>query len=182
VADELVTRFYSVDYQPVIPLIRILAVHIPIAAMDTVLAIALIASNRQNKYVVVSAIAAVFNPIACVVLINATDRAYDNGAIGAAIVTVATELFVMAGAIRLKSPGVLDRSTISASLRCVAAGLVLVPVLFVADPLPLPVQIALGIAVYGIAALLLRVIRISELREMLGSTGSERQPVPEPID
>ena len=52
--------------------------------------------------------AAALNPIACVLLIHWADNRYGNGAIGAALVTVATELFILVGALRLRPPGVLD--------------------------------------------------------------------------
>ncbi len=110
VADDLIPALYDPQYDPSIVLIQILAGHVPLAAMDTVLAVALIASNRQSRYLWVSVGAAVFNPIACVVLIHWANDRYGNGAIGAAIVTVATELIVMVGAIVLRVPGVLDRA------------------------------------------------------------------------
>ena len=88
VADDLIATIYDVQWEPTVPLIQILALQIPIAAMDTILATALIASDRHHKYLWVSASAAVLNPVACVVLIHWADRNYDNGAIGAAIVGV----------------------------------------------------------------------------------------------
>lgn len=185
-ADELVTAFYTSTYEPVIPLIQILALHIPLAGIDTILAVALIANDRLKRYILVSALAALVNPVACVLLIHWAERNFDNGAIGAAVVTLGTELVVMGGALALRSKGVLDRAAATAALRCVAAGLVIVPVLFVADDSPLAVQVAFGIVAYSAAALSLRVITVGELRRVargaLGSVSSKRRRVPESFE
>ena len=70
VADDLIATIYDVQYEPTVPLIQILALQIPIAALDTILATALIASDRHHKYLWVAASAAVLHPVACVVLIH----------------------------------------------------------------------------------------------------------------
>jgi O-antigen/teichoic acid export membrane protein len=182
VADELFDALYEPEYGPAKVLMQILAGHVPLAAMDTVLAVALIASNRQAPYLYVSIVAAVFNPIACIVLIHWANDRYGNGAIGAAIVTVATELVVMTGAIALRAPGVLDRTTTWRCIRIIAAGLVIVPVLMVADPLSLAVQIPLGAASYGIGLLTFGAVSISEIRAIVASVTSRRHAEHEPID
>jgi O-antigen/teichoic acid export membrane protein len=161
---------------------QILAGHIPLAAMDTVLAIALISSNRQGPYLWVSVAAAIFNPIACIILIRWADGRYGNGAIGAAIVTVATELVVLVGAMLLRSPGVLDRRSISHCLRIVAAGLCIVPVLLGFDSLPLALQVPLGAASYGVGLLLFGAVTIGEIRSLVASFLSRRQAVHQSID
>ena len=60
------------DFSESVVLMQILAIHIPVAAVDTIMAMALIAVDRQNRYVVVAGCAAVLNPIACVIAINLT--------------------------------------------------------------------------------------------------------------
>ena len=152
VADDLVRLVYEPDFYPSISLIQILSFHIPLAAMDTVLATALIASNRQRRYLYVSLAAAALNPIACVLLIHWADSRYENGAIGAALVTVFTELFILVGALRLRPPGVLDWPATWNLGRILLAGGAMVPVLIVWGSLPLFVQVALGAATYPIAS------------------------------
>jgi hypothetical protein len=120
------------------------------------------------------------------VLIRWAERRYDNPAIGAAIVTLGTELFVMIGAIMLRSRGVLDRATTLSLARIAAAALLLVPLLFVAGDLPLLVQIACGIVAYVVAALLFRAITVDEVRGMVGglygSVTARRRRVPEAVE
>jgi O-antigen/teichoic acid export membrane protein len=182
VSDELISGLYEPQYQPAIVLMQILAGHVPLAAMDTVLAVALIASNRQSRYLYVSIVAAVTNPIACVLLIHWANDRYANGAIGAAVVTVITELIVMSGAIWLRAPGVLDRATMVKGLRIAAAGLLMVPVLLLGDPLLLPVQVLLGGATYGLGVLLFGAVSKREIRSVVNSVTSKRRATNRPID
>jgi O-antigen/teichoic acid export membrane protein len=183
VADDLVRLVYEPDFYPSISLIQILAFHIPLAAMDTVLATALIAVHRQRRYLYVSLVAAGLNPIACVALINWADSRYGNGAIGAALVTVATELFILLGALRLRTPGVLDWAATRNLVQILLAGAAMVPVLIVGGSLPLFVQVALGAATYLIALLLFRAVGPDEIRRLIASSPlGRRRQVPEPID
>jgi O-antigen/teichoic acid export membrane protein len=182
VAHDLVHLIYKPDFYGSISLIQILSVHIPLAGMDTVLASALIAADRQRRYLYVALGAAILNPIACVFLIHWADRRYANGAIGAAIVTVATEAYILVGALRLRAPGVFDRASTENVFRIIAAGLVMVPLLLVGGSLPLFVQVALGAASYPLALLLFRAVTIDEVRRLLASLPFGRRPVPEPIE
>jgi O-antigen/teichoic acid export membrane protein len=175
VADDLITLIYKPVYGPTIVLIQILAAQIPIAAMDTVLATALIASDRQSRYLWVSVAAAVFNPPACILMIHWTNRRYDNGAIGAAIVTILTELIVLTGALILRSPGVLDRATLWRGVRIVAAALVIVPAVLAVESMPLAVKIGSGAASYGVALLVFGVASVSEIRSLVSSFTARRQ-------
>jgi O-antigen/teichoic acid export membrane protein len=175
VADDLVRFIYAQDYDPSIVLIQILAFQIPITAMDTVLATALVAADRLNRYLFVAAIAAILNPIACVIAVNITDSRYDNGAIGAAIVMVGTELWVMIGALYLRAPGVLDRAEVGRILRITAATAAMTPVLLLAGDWPILIQVSLGVVVYAIASLAFGGISIAELRDMVGQMTKARR-------
>ena len=183
VADDLIRLIYQPDFYPSISLIQILSLHIPLAALDTVLATALIAANQQRRYLYVALGAAVLNPFACVALIHWAQGRYANAAIGAAIVTVATEAYILVGALRLKAPGVFDRAAIVETVRIIAAGLAMIPVLLLARSTPLVVQVLLGAATYPIALLLFRAVRLDEIHRLIDSSPlGRRRNVPEPID
>jgi O-antigen/teichoic acid export membrane protein len=179
VAGDLVAIFYDGNtYDPSIVLIQILSIIIPFAAVDTILAMALIASDRQRRYVYVAGTAAVLNPLACILAIPATMNAFDNGAIGAAIVTVGTELFVMTGALLFRSPGVMDRATVIAAARFAAAGLAMVPALLLAGDLPLGIKVVVGVVCYLAASVAFGAISVADLqravREVFETVGSIR--------
>ena len=82
------------EFGDAIPLVAILSAHIPLAAIDTVLGAAVFARDRQRTLAVVAWVAAILNPIANLIAIPLADRLWSNGAIGAATVTVATELLM----------------------------------------------------------------------------------------
>ena len=168
IADDLVAFIYNREFDSSIVLIQILAVGLPIIAIDTLLGMALVAADRVKGFLGVAAIAAVLNPIACIVLIPIADSRYDNGAIAAAIVTVATELWIMAGALYFRSPGVVDRTEVRQIGRIVAASAAMAPVLLVSAGWPLAVQVVLGMVVYALASLALRSITLAELRDEVG--------------
>jgi O-antigen/teichoic acid export membrane protein len=182
VADDLIHLLYDAEFDSAIPVMRILAPQVPLAAMDTVLATALIASNRMRQYLFVSIGAAIFNPIACVFLIHWSVDRYANGAIGAAIVTVLTELIVMIGAIVLKSKGVLDREASWLSIRTIAAALLMVPALLLIDGWGLAAKVAFGAIIYGVGLLVFRAVSVAEIRSLVASITSRRRKVPQPID
>jgi O-antigen/teichoic acid export membrane protein len=166
IADDLIRFIYDDSYTSSIVLVQILAFVIPIMAMDTVLGTALVASDRLSRYVWISAAAACWNPVACVFAIKLTESRYGNGAIGTSVVTVATELWIMAGAMYLRAPGVVDRTEVGRIVRILAASAAMVPVLLVSAGWPLLVQVLLGAATYGVATLLFGGITIPELRDV----------------
>jgi O-antigen/teichoic acid export membrane protein len=168
VAADLLGFFYSEDFSKSVPLMQILAIHIPVAAVDTILAMSLIAIDRQRKYIVVAGCAAVLNPIACIIAIHVTMRTHDNGAIGAAIVTVATEVLILAAALVIRPAGVMDGATQWMCVRIVGAGLAMGAVVLIASDLALPIQILLGILVYAAASVALRTVAVSDARRIVG--------------
>lgn len=157
-ADVISLLHYPTGFAHTVPLIRILALHVPVVGLDTVLGAALMASDRQKSWVMVGCLAAMLNPLLNLIAIPITVEAFGNGAVGASIVTVATELFMMAGAIYLRPRGVLDWPVVHYLFRCILA---CVPILMVgtfADHVWLPAKIVLGVVAYGVASLALRTV------------------------
>jgi O-antigen/teichoic acid export membrane protein len=179
IADPFITLLYHGEFQQAIPLMRILALHIPIVGLDIVLGSVAMASDRQRQWVMVSVAAAIFNPVLNVVAIPQAQRMFDNGAIGAAVVTVLTELLLMVGAVALRPAGVLDKATVSGILRIGLASLTMVPVVIALGSTPLVVLVAAGVVTYAVASLALRTISIDELKRW--TSGSLRRGRPAPI-
>jgi O-antigen/teichoic acid export membrane protein len=175
IADDMVRLVYDQEFESSIVLIQILALQMPISALDTVLATALVASDRLNRYLLVAGIAATLNPVACVVAVRVTDERYGNGAIGAAVVMVATELWVMIGALWLRPAGVVDRTEVGRMARIVAATVVMAPLLLLTGHWPLPVQVLVGALTYGVAALAFGAITRAELGDLLQRFTSMRR-------
>jgi len=85
-------------------------------------------------------------------------------AIGAAVVTVLTEVILLVGALLLRPRGVLDGATTRTFGRIALASLTMVPVLLVLRPAPLGLQIVAGITVYGVASLALGTVSLHDVR------------------
>jgi O-antigen/teichoic acid export membrane protein len=165
-ANNIIGLFhYPAGFEQTVPLIRILAIHIPIVSMDMVLAIALTAKDRQKAWVLVGCIAAIFNPAVNFLAIPITVHRFADGAIGASIVTVATEVVMMIGAIYLRPEGVLDRQTASFLLRCVVASLAMIPFVLLASSAPLAVKVMIGVTVFALTSFGLRLVSPREARD-----------------
>jgi O-antigen/teichoic acid export membrane protein len=165
VADDLIMLMSGPRYAEAAPIMQILALHLPFAAVGFVLGSALIASDKQNKYVVIAAISALLSPILYVFAIRWADDRYGNGGIGAAAATLIIEILMFTGALVIRSPGVMDRWTTVNCLRAVAAGGVMTAVVWALSDVPLALRVAIGIAVYAAAALAFRAISSQEIRD-----------------
>jgi O-antigen/teichoic acid export membrane protein len=104
------------EFNQTVPLIVILALQMPLVAVDILLALALAALHREHLWFRVGAAAAVLSTLANLLLIPFFQRTMGNGAIGAAGVTVGAELVILVG-----SFVVLPRGTVGWSLAAVAA-------------------------------------------------------------
>jgi O-antigen/teichoic acid export membrane protein len=82
------------QFDNAVPLVAVLSLHIPVAGLDTVLGTALFALDRQRRLAAVAWVAAAINPLFNLAAIPLAVRWFDNGAIGAAVITVATECFM----------------------------------------------------------------------------------------
>jgi len=165
VAQDVFTLLnYKPGYESAVVLIQILALHIPVVGMDMVLGSALIADDRQKQWTIVGCGAAALNPLLNLLAIPLTIHLFNNGAIGAAIITVATEVFMMIGALILRPRGIMDRPTASFAIRCATASVVMVPVVLAVGTAGLPVKIAAGVIAYGVASLALGTVSLDGFR------------------
>lgn len=178
VAADLLDLVYGNEYDNSASLMQILAIHVPITAIDTILATALIAADRQNRYLLVAIGAAVINPLLNIVAINFAQDRYGNGAIGAAIITVLTELFIMVWAIVLRSKGVMDLYTWKFFGRCLVAAGVMAIALALASEWSIFVRIALGAVVYAAASLALGTVSVDRARRVAKELGRSRVAAP----
>ena len=144
IAEPFLTLLYHGEFQNAVPLLRILALHIPVVGLDIILGCVAMAADRQRPWVIISVIAALFNPLLNLIFIPRSQALWGNGAIGAAIVTVLTEVMLMVGAIGLRPKGVLDKPTVNSLLRIVLASATMIPIVVALDDTPLAVQITAG--------------------------------------
>lgn len=172
------TLGYGSEFDNSVPLIAILAVHMPVVGITMILGSALMALDRQRRWALIGVAAAVINPTLNFVLIPITDDAYGNGAIGAAAATLITETFMLLSALRLLRPHAPGQASVFFLLRALAAGgIMLSAVWLVRDGSPL-VSIPVGAVVYGATSLALGTIRFDDWREMYGNLRKRASTTP----
>jgi O-antigen/teichoic acid export membrane protein len=166
-SDRLITVFgYPASFaHSVLPMV-LLAPHIPLAAVSVLVGTALNASDRQRQWAMVGAAAAVLNPLANLAAVPLTNAVFGNGAIGAAVITTLTEVFMLTVGLRLLPAGVFDRTVGRGALRCVAATLGMTAVVWLTRDLPLPVPVFLGALSYGAGCLATGAVSLGDLREV----------------
>jgi O-antigen/teichoic acid export membrane protein len=166
VASDIVkTLHYPAGFAHSVVLIRILALHIPVVAMDMVMATALTAKDRQKAWLVVGCVAALFNPTLNLIAIPLTNRVFGDGAIGASLITVATEVVMMIGAIYLRPAGILDRATVFFILRCAGAAAFMIPAVYGLAGQPVAVKVVAGMAAFAVGAWALRLVSPRSVRD-----------------
>src|SRR5262249_13034301 len=144
---------YPVNFDnSIVPLV-LLAPHLPLAAIDTMIGTVLTARDRQRQWAMTGVAAAFLNPLLNLFAIPYAAAHWVNGAIGAAAVTALAELFMLVGGLRLLPPGVFAFATVGDVGRCFAAGLAMAAVVMLSRDLPLAVPIVLGGLTYSAAAL-----------------------------
>lgn len=125
---------------------------------------ALMAGDRQKQWVSVGAIAAVFNPLLNLFAIPMSVKAFGNGAVGASVITVATELVMLCGALCLmRRYNVPDRQTVGFVVRCAVACAAMVGVVILSRGTWLPARIVVGMVTYGLASLALGTLSANEV-------------------
>jgi len=154
---------YPSEFEHSIPLIMILALHIPLVGADMVVGNALSASSRQRAWALAAVAAAVLNPALNTVLIAPTESAFSNGAIGAATATVVTELFLMMCGLRLLERGTFTVHDLAFAMKCVAAATLMGALVWAMPAVSLPLRVVAGAGVYLAASLVLRTVSTDDI-------------------
>lgn len=174
VARDFITLVYGSDFEQAIPIMQVMAIAVPVVGLDVVLGTVVLAMDRQRQWMVVSAVAAVFNPLANLIAIPYAMREFDNGALGAAFTTVLTEIILLVGALLIVPTGILDRSTRRLGLRILSASATMVPVVLLLGATPLYVQVTAGALAYAAASLLLKTVSRDDVRQLRTAFGRRR--------
>jgi O-antigen/teichoic acid export membrane protein len=166
-ADQIVAMLgYPPGFANSVLPMRLLALHIPLAAVDTLIGTALNASDRQRPWAIAAVTAAVLNPAANLVAIPLSQQLMGNGAVGAAVVTTITELFMLVAGLLLLPRGIFDGPTVRRIVRIALAGVAMTVVLLAFQGTSVPLLVVLGAVAYGLACLALGAVSIDELRDV----------------
>jgi O-antigen/teichoic acid export membrane protein len=157
---------YPEPFRNSVPLIMILALHIPIVGVDMIVGSALNALDQQRRWALTGMAAAVLNPGVNLLLIPFFERSTGNGALGAAITTVLTEVFMMAVGLFLLRGRVFERRSLGVTLRCLGAGLIMAGAVWLLRDRFLPVTVLAGAAVYFLASLVLGTVSLRDVMRL----------------
>jgi O-antigen/teichoic acid export membrane protein len=120
-ADPVVNTLYGPEFAGAVPVLVVLGLCIPAMYVNIMLNQILIASKRQAAWTWAMVGATVVNPVLNLLLIPLTAARYDNGAIGAAIALLVTEVLIVAFGVATVGSSVLDRRIVGRLARIAAA-------------------------------------------------------------
>jgi O-antigen/teichoic acid export membrane protein len=165
-AEQIIQLFFGLrDYHASVPVLRIFAVTLILVYLDFILVNTVLASDKQRRWSVIAFIAVPLNIVLNYYLIPYTQNQYGNGGLGAAVVTFATELYILINAVALQPEGFLRDARLAIPLKGVAAGVSMLGsmLLLLSWGIPWILDGLIGMFVYCTSLLLLRVFRSSEL-------------------
>jgi O-antigen/teichoic acid export membrane protein len=164
VAPVLIHVVYGSEFANAVPVMIILAACIPPIYLNIMLAQVLLAAKRQAVWTIVMAGAAVANPRFNLVLIPLTQSHYRNGAIGAAVSLVLTEVLMDIIGLILVGPKVFDRRALRRFALTVAAAGGMWIVAYAARPLGGLISIGAGVVTLALLTLVLRIPSSDEIQ------------------
>jgi O-antigen/teichoic acid export membrane protein len=170
VAGTLVPLLYGPAYTNAVPVMVVLGLCLPAMYANIILAALLVAQKRQIVWTWVMVGSAIFNPLVNLVLIPWTQHQYGNGAIGAALSLLLTELLMVAMGMWLVGRHLYTRSLIKRCSLVIASSAAMWVVAYLARPLGFLVSTAAGCLTFVALVAVLRIIRpdeISFIRERL---------------
>lgn len=169
-ARPVLDLLYGADYHHAAPVLAILGLCVPVMYLNIVVNQVLVAANRQAIWTWVMAGATVVNPALNAGLIWLTDRRLGNGAIGAAISLLVTEVLIVGVGLVILGRGVSSRALLSRVGRATAASVAMWGGAALTEPsLGTYGSIAVGGTAFLVVAAALRVVTPDELRQALGA-------------
>jgi O-antigen/teichoic acid export membrane protein len=162
IAQPFITDLYGPLFAPATRVLMILGLTVPPTYFNILANQVLVASNRQVAWTKVMVAAAVINPLLNLVLIRYCQEHFQNGAIGAALSLMTTELGMAAAGLYLL-PRMLNFSSILRFLRalCATGGMALA--VWVSSSYGLIIELGTGAAVFAVLILVLRVLNRDEV-------------------
>ena len=163
VAEPLIHVVYGPRFASATPVLMVLAGCVPPLYLNIMLAQVLLAEKRQALWTIVMAGAAVFNPLLNLVLIPATQSRFHNGAVGAAISLVLTELLMVTIGFFLVDRRIFTRSSWKRFALAIAASAGMWLAAYAARPLGAGLSVLCGVLTLAILVAALRIPSHEEL-------------------
>ena len=166
IAGPLITLLYGSAYEPSVAVFVILALTVIPVYVNMSIYQLLVASQRQQIWMWVMAASCIVNPLLNFVLIRAFQARSHNGALGAALSLLLTELMIVTVGIVLIRHLLYAQSLYRLGRTALAAA-GMAAVVASAARFGLAAELVAGALSFGLFALLLRVVSLEQLREVL---------------
>jgi O-antigen/teichoic acid export membrane protein len=163
VADALIHAVYGTAFTHAAPVLMVLALCIPPLYLNIVLSSVLVAEKRQATWTMVMGGAVVVNPLINLVLIPITQHRYHNGAIGAAISLVLTELLMAGAGLLLVGRDIFEWRIVKRCALMLVASTGMVAAAQIAQPSGTVTALIAGFTTFGILVLILRIVSPEEV-------------------
>ena len=132
-ADEIVGFLFTLaSYAPAVPILRVQAVSLGLVYVDYLLVCILMAIGRERRWIAFVAASCLLNPAINWLLIPAAAASLGNGAIGAAVGKLVTEVLFLVCTLRALPSGIFGAESRRVAARAVALGVLLGAFLFAA--------------------------------------------------
>ena len=158
IAVPLVSLLFGAEFDNSGAILAIMGIVLILTYQNMMLGQFMISTDRQNTWTVVMAIAIGATIILDLILIPWFQVEYGNGAIGGAVAFVVTELGMLVTGIRLLPKGTLDKNNAWFAARVLLAGFIMAAAVWLLRDVFILVPIIVGVIVYLVMILLLRVI------------------------
>jgi O-antigen/teichoic acid export membrane protein len=186
-AAPFVELVYGSTYEESVPVLIVLALCITPMYLNTMLSYVLVAAKRQLVWTWVMGLSTIINPLFNLVFIPLTENRYGNGAIGAGLSLLLTELITLPIGFKIAGWGIVDRALARRVGLAAFASAALWGVSAVTAPLGTVPSIAAGALVFCALVFWLRILSPDELRAArrmvaarLPSLRRRRRPEPAP--
>jgi O-antigen/teichoic acid export membrane protein len=165
VSKNLITFLYGPDFVQAIPVMTVLALAVPPMYVNIMVNQILIARRQQMLWTKAMAVACVINPVLNLFLIPYFQTRYGNGATGAAISVLLTELVLVGiGLVVIRNS--FNRTFFVRIARAALATLGMGLAVYGARKLGLAPSILVGLVVYPVLAVALRILSREELAQL----------------
>ena len=173
ISDHLIAFLYGTDFRQSVPVMALLAACVPPMYLNIMVNQILVARQQQMIWTKAMGIACVVNPLLNLALIPYFQATTGNGAIGAAIGLLGTEL-VLAGIGVAVVRHCFNRALLWRVARGAGAKAGMGIVVVAARVLGLAPAILVGLVVYPILAILLRVLSREEIDQLVDTVRARR--------
>jgi O-antigen/teichoic acid export membrane protein len=183
VAGPLIRTLFGPDFAGSVPAMAILALCLIPLYLNIMAYTVLVAEGRQVVWTKIIMGASIVNPLLNLASIHFFQTRHGNGATGAALSLLATEVLISVVSLRVATRGILSRQNVLQLLRCLLASAVMAFCVYMARSLGLIPQGLIGVAVFGVLAVALRVPSAEDMataramiRRRLRRSGPEMPP------